>query len=55
MSDQQHGTDAAQAYEHLVQTLRETAADPWAPAAEERLSSAAHAANAAMYPKNDGR
>ncbi|MEU2455858.1 hypothetical protein ABZ605_37935 [Streptomyces sp. NPDC012765] len=47
---EQHSTTAAQAYEHLVQTLREVAVVPWAPDAQERLSSAAYAA---MYPKND--
>ncbi|MFI6006903.1 hypothetical protein ACIA98_42370 [Streptomyces sp. NPDC051366] len=52
MSEQQHSTEAAQAYESLRQTLVEVAADPWAPGADERLSSAAYAANAVMYPKS---
>lgn len=50
----QTSTDAAQqAYDHLVQTVAEVAADPFAQGAEERLSAAAYAANSAMYPKND--
>ncbi|MFE3996545.1 hypothetical protein ACFXPW_33405 [Streptomyces goshikiensis] len=51
---EQTSTTAQQAYEALVQTVTEVAADPWAPGAEERLSAAAYAANAAVYPKSEG-
>ncbi|WP_158734448.1 hypothetical protein [Streptomyces sp. NRRL F-2747] len=53
MSEPQHSTEAAAAYEHLRQTVVEVVADPWAPGAEERLSTAAHAAHAVMYPKTE--
>lgn len=47
------GADAAKAYEHLVQTLTEVQADPFAADAEARLREAAEAANKAMYPKHE--
>ncbi|MFG2395201.1 hypothetical protein ACGFYF_41045 [Streptomyces lavendulae] len=54
MSEQtpQQTPAATAAYEHLVQTLNDATRDPFAPGAEERLTAAAYAANAAMYPKN---
>ncbi|WP_285530441.1 hypothetical protein [Streptomyces lavendulae] len=43
------------AFEHLVQTLHEVTQDPFAPGAEERLTTAANAAHAEMYgPKAGG-
>ncbi|MGW6412349.1 hypothetical protein ACWF95_34895 [Streptomyces vinaceus] len=54
MSEQQHSIEAAAAYESLRQTVADVAADPWAPGAEERLSAAAHAAHAVMYPSGNG-
>ncbi|MFI5987377.1 hypothetical protein ACIBEA_41740 [Streptomyces sp. NPDC051555] len=45
---------AAEAYETLRQTLIEVVADPLAPGAEERLTAAAYAANALMYPSSNG-
>ncbi|MFB9594059.1 hypothetical protein [Streptomyces racemochromogenes] len=55
MSEQNQQQPAAgSAFEHLVQTLTEVSQNPWAPGADERLSNAAYAANAEMYPKSNG-
>ncbi|GLW04768.1 hypothetical protein Slala05_83980 [Streptomyces lavendulae subsp. lavendulae] len=55
MSMSEQNQQQTPAFEHLVQTLHEVTQDPFAPGAEERLTTAANAAHAEMYgPKAGG-